>query len=176
MEYLGRALMRSFTATFSVEAPPRKVWRVLHPPPPPGAPLPRVIEYPAGSIEILNEGDEAGQGLVRTCVFDVPRYLLSGGKARSWETVTEARVNELSRYVSISKPLWSRAEGYHRLEEQPDGTTHLTFHETYHAFNPVLRSLLERRVHNKISTDNMATYEHALSFAGPTTRLSWSVT
>ena len=81
--------MRSFTATFSVEAPPRKVWRVLHPPPPPGAPLPRFIEYPAGSIEILNEGDEAGQGLVRTCVFDVPRYLLSGGKARSWETVTE---------------------------------------------------------------------------------------
>jgi hypothetical protein len=176
MEYLGRALMRSFTATFSVEAPPRKVWRVLHPPPPPGAPLPRVIEYPAGSIEILTEGDEAGQGLVRTCVFDVPRYLLSGGKARSWETVTEARVNELSRYVSISKPLWSRAEGYHQLEEQPDGTTHLTFHETYHTYNPVLRSLLERRVHNKISSDNMATYEHALSFAGTTTRLSWSVT
>ena len=42
------------------------------------------ITYPAGSIEILYDGDEAGQGLVRTCVFDVPRYLLSGGKARSW--------------------------------------------------------------------------------------------
>ena len=71
--------MRSFTATFAVDAPVRKVWRVLHPPPPPGATLPRIIEYPKGSIEILNEGDEAGQGLVRTCVFDVPRYLLSGG-------------------------------------------------------------------------------------------------
>ncbi len=176
MEYLGRALMRSFTATFAVEAPPRKVWRVLHPPPPPGASLPRIIEYPAGSIEILNEGDEAGQGLVRTCVFDVPRYLLSGGKARSWETITEARINELSRYVAIAKPLWSRAEGYHQLEEQPDGTTHLTFHETYHAYNPVVRFLFERRVHDKISTDNMATYEHALSFAGKTTRLSWSTT
>jgi hypothetical protein len=172
MEHLGRALMRSFTATFAVEAPARRVWRVLHPPPPPGASLPRIIEYPAGSIEILNEGDEAGQGLVRTCVFDVPRYLLSGGMARSWETVTEARINELSRYVAIAKPLWSRAEGSHQLEEQPDGTTHLTFHETYHAYNPVVRFLFERHVHRKISTDNLSTYEHALSFAGPTKRLS----
>ena len=168
--------MRSFTATFAVDAPPRKVWRVLHPPPPPGSSLPRIIEYPAGRIEILNEGDDAGQGLVRTCVFDVPRYLLSGGKARSWEAVTEARVNELSRYVAISKPLWSRADGYHRLEEQPDGTTHLTFHEDYHAYGPVARLLFERPVHRKISTDNLSTYEHALSFAGPTTRLSWSTT
>jgi len=163
--------MRSFTATFEVDAPVRKVWRVLHPPPPPDATLPRIIKYPAGRIEILTEGDEAGQGLVRTCVFDVPRYLLSGGKARSWETVTEARINELSRYVAISKPLWSRAEGYHRLEERPDGTTLLTFHETYHAYNPISRVLFERRVHQKISADNMATYAHALSFAGATKRL-----
>jgi hypothetical protein len=163
--------MRSFTATFAVDAPVRKVWRVLHPPPPPDAMLPRIIEYPAGRIEILTEGDEAGQGLVRTCVFDVPRYLLSGGKARSWETVTEARINELSRYVAISKPLWSRAEGYHRLEERPDGTTLLTFHETYHAYSPIARVLFERRVHEKISADNMATYKHALSFAGATKRL-----
>jgi hypothetical protein len=123
-------------------------------------------------MEILYDGDEAGQGLVRTCVFDVPRYLLSGGKARSWEVVTEARINELSRYVAIGKPLWSRAEGYHRLDEQPDGTTVLTFHETYHAFNPVLRALLERRVHAKISADNLSTYEHALGFAGTTRRIS----
>lgn len=174
MEHLGRSLMTSFTATFAVDAPPRNVWRVLHPPLPPGATLPRVIEYPAGRIEILNEGDEAGQGLVRACVFDVPRYLLSGGKARSWETVTEARINELSRYVAIAKPLWSRAEGYHRLDEQPDGTTLLTFHEEYHAYNPVVRSPLERRVHHKISTDNMSTYEHALSFAGTTRLVSWT--
>jgi hypothetical protein len=164
--------MQSYTVTFSVDAPPRKVWRILHPPPPADAPRPRVIEYPAGSMEILNEGNEAGEGLVRTCVFDVPRYLLSGGKARSWETVTEAEINKLSRYVSISKPLWSRAEGYHRLDEQPDGTTHLTFHETYHAYNPVLRVLLERRVHDKISRDNLATYQFALGYAGTTRRLT----
>lgn len=164
--------MIASTATFAVEAPPRRVWRVLHPPVPADAPSPRIIEYPAGHIEVLSEGDDAGQGLVRTCVFDVPRYLLSGGKARSWEVVTEARVNEISRYVSISKPLWSRAEGYHALQEQPDGTTLLTFHETYHAFNPVLRALLERRVHAKITADNLSTYQHALGFAGTTRRVS----
>lgn len=163
--------MQSYTVRFSVEAPARKVWRVLHPPAPKDAPRPRMITYPAGSMEILNEGDEAGEGLVRTCVFDVPRYLLSGGKARSWETVTEATINKLSRYVAISKPLWSRAEGYHELDEQPDGTTLLTFHETYHAYNPVLRALLERRVHAKISRDNLSTYEHALRYAGNTRRL-----
>jgi hypothetical protein len=164
--------MQSYTVTFAVAAPAHKVWRVLHPRGPKDAALPRIIEYPAGSMEILTEGDEAGQGLVRTCVFDVPRYLLSGGKARSWETVTEAKINKLSRYVSISKPLWSRAEGYHKLDEQPDGTTLLTFHETYHAFNPVLRALLERPVHAKISADNLSTYEHALSYAGPTRRVA----
>ena len=164
--------MRAYTVRFAVDAPARRVWRVLHPPTPRDATVPRIVEYPAGSMEILHEGDDAGRGLVRTCVFDVPRYLLSGGKARSWEVVTEARINELSRYVAISKPLWSRAEGYHRLDEQPDGTTVLTFHETYHAFNPVLRALLERRVHAKISADNLSTYEHALGFAGTTRRIS----
>jgi hypothetical protein len=164
--------VQSYTVTFSVDAPARRVWRVLHPPAPQDAPRPRIIEYPAGRIEILNEGDDAGEGLVRTCVFDVPRYLLSGGKARSWETITEARANELSRYVAISKPLWSRAEGYHELDEQADGSTLLTFHETYHAFNPVLRALFERHVHTMISRDNLSTYEHALGFAGKTRRLS----
>jgi nitroreductase len=171
VEHLGR-LMHSYTVTFAVHASPQKVWRVLHPPAPTGAAPPRIITYPAGSMEILTEGDEAGQGLVRTCVFDVPRYLLSGGKARSWETVTEAKMNKVSRYVSISKPLWSRAEGYHELDEQPDGTTLLIFHETYHAYNPLLRALLERRVHAKISADNLSTYEHALSYAGPTRRVA----
>jgi hypothetical protein len=164
--------MHSYTVRFAVAAPAHKVWRVLHPRVPEGATLPRVIEYPAGSIESLTEGDEAGQGLVRTCVFKVPRYLLSGGKARSWETVTEAKIDKMSRYVAISKPLWSRAEGYHELDEQPDGTTLLTFHESYHAYNPALRALLERRVHAMISADNLSTYEHALSYAGKARRLS----
>jgi hypothetical protein len=163
--------MHSYTVRFSIEAPPRKVWRVLHPPAPPNGPRPRVIEFPGGRIEILNEGDEAGEGLVRTCVFKVPKYLLSGGKGRSWETVVEAKLNKLSRYVAVGKPLWSRTEGYHELQEQPDGTTVLTFHEAYHTFNPVMRFLLERRVHASISRDNMAIYEYALSYAGKVRRL-----
>nr|WP_241666369.1 SRPBCC family protein [Mycobacterium marseillense] len=120
---------------------------------------------------ILNEGNEAGEGLVRTCVFEVPKYLLTRGRARSWETVTEAELNKLSRYVAVGAPLWSRAEGYHQLEEQPDGTTVLTFHETYRAYNPVLRFFLERPVYAKISRDNLATYEHALGHAGKVRRL-----
>jgi hypothetical protein len=163
--------MRSYTVRFHVDAPPEKVWRVLHPPAPPNSPRPRVLKWPTGSMEILHEGDEAGQGLVRTCVFAVPKYLFSGGKGRSFETVTEAKLNKLSRYVAIGKPLWSRAEGYHELEEQPDGTTVLTFHEDYHAYNPVLRFLLERPVHAKISQDNLETYAHALSYAGRVRRL-----
>src|SRR3954451_8350678 len=123
-------------------------------------------------MEILNEGDEAGEDVVRTCIFPVPKYLLSGGKGLSWETVTEAQIYKLSRYVAIGKPLWSRAEGYHQLDEQTDGTTVLTFHETYHAYNPVLRFLLEGPVHARISRDNLETYEHALSFAGTVTRLT----
>jgi hypothetical protein len=164
--------MRSFTVRFHVDAPPRKVWRVLHPRVPPNAPKPRVLEWPTGSMEILNEGDEAGEGLVRTCVFPVPKYLLSGGKARSWETVTEATIYNVSSYVAVGKPLWSRTEGYHELEEQPDGSTVLTFHETYHAFNPVLRLLLEGPVHSKISRDNVDIYEHALSYVGSVKRLA----
>ncbi|MBB3751561.1 hypothetical protein FHT44_004056 [Mycolicibacterium sp. BK634] len=148
------------------------MWRALHPRVPDGATVPRIFDYPAGSIEILYDGDDAGQGLVRTCVFPVPRYLLSGGKARSWEIVTEARIDEISRYVSISKPLWSRAEGFHRLAEQPDGSTLLTFHETYHVYNPALRALLERRVHAKISADNLFTYQQTLGRAGTTRRVS----
>lgn len=164
--------MHSFTARFSVDAPARKIWRVLHPPAAPDAPRPRLIEFPGGRIEIVTEGDEAGQGLVRTCVFKVPKYLMSGGKGRSFETVTQATLNKLSRYVAVGKPLWSRTEGYHKLEEQPDGTTVVTFHETYHAYNPVLRWLLERRVHERISRENLATYEYALSYAGTARRLS----
>jgi hypothetical protein len=164
--------MQNYTVRFHIDAPPSRVWRVMHPPVPPNSPRPRVLKWPTGSMEILNEGDEAGEGLVRTCVFAVPKYLLSGGKGRSWETVTEAKINKISRYVAVGKPLWSRAEGYHELDEQPDGTTVLTFHETYHAYNPVLRFLLERPVHAAISRDNLDTYEHALGFAGSVTRLT----
>jgi hypothetical protein len=58
------------------------------------------------------------------------------------------------KYDAVGKPLWSEAEGRTELEDLGDGRTRIHFAETYHAFNPVLRALLERRVHRFISKDN----------------------
>ncbi len=58
------------------------------------------------------------------------------------------------KYDAIGKPLWSVAEGRTRLEDLGGGRTRIHFSETYHAFNPVLRVLLEKRVHAFISRDN----------------------
>jgi hypothetical protein len=158
--------MREHAMELIVGAEVPAVWRTLYPRRPPGTELPWRIDYPGGTIEVVAEGDEAGQGLVRLCTFRVPRYLLSGGVARSFETIVEARVNELSRYSAVGKPLWSRAEGWHRLEEVGEGRTRLTFWESYHAFNPVLRRLFERRVHAFISAANTATFDRALRRLG----------
>jgi hypothetical protein len=54
----------------------------------------------------------------------------------------------------VGKPLWSRATGWHELTDLGEGRTLVTFGETYEAFNPILRRLLERRVHAFISRDN----------------------
>jgi len=84
--------MQRTEIVFEVDAHPRRVWRLLHPRPPADAGLPRVVDHPGGRITILAEGDEAQQGLVRTCEFPVPRYLLSGGRGQSWEVIVEARL------------------------------------------------------------------------------------
>jgi hypothetical protein len=105
-------------------------------------------------IEILHPGDDVGEGLVRHCTFRVPRYLLTGGVGHSWEWLTEVTPHESWKYDAVGKPLWSSAEGRTRLEDLGDGRTRIHFSEKYHAFNPVLRALLERRVHRYISRDN----------------------
>ncbi len=158
--------MQEHAMELVVDAEVPDVWRALHPRRPPGTELPWRIEYPGGIIEVLADGDEAGQGLARMCTFRVPRYLLSGGVARSFESIVEARVNEISRYAAVGKPLWSRAEGWHRLEEVGEGRTRLTFWESYHAFNPVLRWAFERRVHRFISAGNTVAFRKALGRAG----------
>jgi Polyketide cyclase / dehydrase and lipid transport len=155
--------VREHTFSFEVEATPEEVWRALHPrprPTPPGEH--RVIEHGDVRIEIINEGDDKGEGLVRTCTFPVPKFLLSGGVGRSWECVTEVRPNEFSRYEAVGKPLWSKASGWHRLEPIGDGRTRVEFGESYHAFNPVLRVLFERYVHHFISKDNDRTIRSAV--------------
>lgn len=163
--------MQRHEVSFVVDAPPHRVWRLFHPKVSAADAVPRTFEHPGGSVTILREGDEAGEGLVRTCTFPVPKWLLSGGVARSWEVVTEARKNEYARYEAVGKPLWSKAEGWHTLEPLDDGTrTRLTFVETYHAHSPVLRALFEARVHRFISKDNTRIYETILGYLGPVTR------
>jgi len=111
-------------------------------------------EHGEVSIEILHPGDETGEGLVRHCTFPVPRYLLSGGRAVSWEWLTEVHRPVSWRYDAVSKPLWSKAEGHTRLEDLGEGRTRVHFEESYHVFNPLLRVLLEERVHRAISKSN----------------------
>lgn len=164
--------MRRHEVSFTVAAPPHRVWRLLHPKTPPDAEVPRTIEHPGGTITILADGDAEGEGLVRTCTFGVPKYLLSGGVARSWELVTEVRPDEYAAYRAIGKPLWSEAGGSHTLEPIDGGeATKLTFVETYHAFNPLLRTLFEARVHRFISRHNTRIYETVLGYLGEVTRV-----
>jgi len=147
--------MQSHEFSFEIEASPEEVWRALHPRLPAAvAGEPFVIEHGDVRIEIVHPGDADGLGLVRHCTFRVPRYLMSGGIGRSWEVITESRPNEYSRYDAVGKPLWSKASGWHRLDDLGGGRTRVTFGETYEAFNAVARRLAERRVHRFISRDN----------------------
>ena len=156
--------------SFVVDAPPHRVWRLFHPKPVPGAEVPRTFEHPNGTITILREGNEDGEGLVRRASFPVPKWLLSRGVAESFECVVECRKNEYARYLAKGRPLDSDAEGWHTLEVVDDQTTRLTFVETYHARNPLLRRLFEAKVHRFISSDNTDTYATVLAHLGPVTR------
>jgi hypothetical protein len=131
-----------------VNAPPEELWEVFWYR---GADRPQAK---IGRIDILHPGDEVGEGLVRHCEFPVPKWLLSGGRGQSWEWLTEVKPYESWRYDAVGKPLWSRAEGHTRLEDLGDGRTRIHFQETYEAFNPVMRVLLERAVHRRLSRDN----------------------
>ena len=163
--------MQRHEVSFVVDAPPHRVWRLFHPKPAPDAIVPRTFEHPGGSITILREGDDDGEGLVRTCTFPVPKWLLSRGSARSFEVVTESRKNEFSRYEAVGRPLWSKAEGWHTLEPLDGGAaTRLTFVETYSAYNPVMRALFEARVHRFISRSNTEVFEKVLGHLGTVRR------
>src|SRR6266545_7131215 len=148
--------MQEHSFSIDVDASPREVWDVF---------WYRGNDRPKnkiGSIDILHPGDDVGNGLVRHCTFPVPRVLLSGGVGVSWEWLTEVKPYESWRYDAVGKPLWSRAEGFTRLEDLGDGRTRIHFRETYEAFNPILRALFERRVHDFISKDNDRTMKSAI--------------
>ena len=80
--------------------------------------------------------------------------LLSGGRGQSWEWLTDVTPKVSWKYNAVGKPLWSEAEGRTRLEDLGDGQTRVHFSESYRAFNPIMRVLLEKRVHDFISKDN----------------------
>ena len=140
--------MQDHRFSVEVEGTPEEVWKVFW------ANRRGKREHNGVTIEILHPGDETGEGLVRHCTFPVPKYLLSGGRGVSWEWLTEVRPYESWKYDAVGKPLWSQAEGWTRLEDLGNGRTRIHFRETYHAFNPVLRALLEKRVHRSLSRGN----------------------
>ena len=142
--------MQDHRYSFEMEATPDEIWAVFWSPKTRG----QVMEHGDVRIEILHPGDDTGEGLVRYCHFRVPRYLLSGGRGRSWEWLTEVKPGESWRYDGVGKPLYSRATGWTRLEDLGEGRTRIHFRETYHAFNPILRLLFEKRVHRFISRGN----------------------
>ena len=141
--------MQEHTFSIDVDASPREVWDVFWYR---GDDRPR---NKIGSIDILHPGDEVGNGLVRHCTFPVPRVLLTGGVGNSWEWLTEVKPYESWRYDAVGKPLWSRAEGFTRLEDLGGGRTRIHFTERYETFNPWMRRLgLERWIHKRLSRDN----------------------
>ncbi len=109
--------MQDHRFDFVVDGTPEEVWDVY---------LGRMragIETDTVKIEIYHPGDEEGNGLVRHCDFPVPKYLLSKGKAQSWEWITEAERPCRGGTTPIGKPLWSRASGWTRLEDLGEGRT-----------------------------------------------------
>jgi hypothetical protein len=142
--------------SFEVQAPRRDVWSVLHPrlrPDPSGAR--RVLESGSVRIEIVNHGDEHGEGLVRACTYRMPRWLLSDGVGRSWECVTEVQPEQFrSAYEAVARHPWAFASGWHRLDDLGEERTLVCFGETYEMASRALRPLLEGRLHGFITRDN----------------------
>ncbi len=142
--------MQRHEFSVELEASPADVWEVFWYRAP-DRPQPKDVST---RIEILHPGDDVGNGLVRHCWFPVPRWLLSGGVGQSWEWLTEVTPYESWRYDAVGKPLWSRATGWTKLTDLGNGRTRVSFTEEYEAFNPVMRALFERRVHQSLSRDN----------------------
>jgi hypothetical protein len=64
----------------------------------------------------------------------------------------------------VGKPLWSKATGWTRLEALDHNRTRIHVRETYHVFNPIMRFLLEKKVHRAISKDNRKHMQIAIEY------------
>lgn len=150
--------MVSYDSDWIVDAPRDEIWTVLHPQrtfdrATTTLANPRVIEHGETRVEVLSEGDENGQGLLRRCWFAIPWYI--PGTGRSWEIVSEVRVPEYQRYdVLFCTPPHAVANGWYRLEDLGDERTRFHFHEEYHMESRWLAPFVERRFHRYVSKDN----------------------
>ena len=107
------------------------------------------------TIDILHPGDAVGEGLVRHCTFRVPAL---PADRRQGPVLGVAHRGQAEGLVEVQRSRAARCsprpKGHTRLEDIGNGTTRVHFSESYHAFNPLLRALLEKRVHAFISKDN----------------------
>ena len=121
--------MQDHRYSFEIDAAPEELWRLFW-----GRKKGDITEHGDVRIEILHAGDATGEGLIRHCHFRVPRYLFSGGKAMSWEWLTEVNPCESWRYDAVGKPLWSKASGWTRFERLDDGRTRVHFRKSAPGF------------------------------------------
>ena len=155
--------MQKHQSSFVVEGSPAQVWNLWFGSiPAQRSSEPFVIERDSVQIEVLHPGDAVHDGLVRHCGYPVPRYLLSGGVAESWELVTEVVPNQSWRYQAITRPPFAVAEGRQWLEDLGDGRTRVHFCESYEITNGLLRPFLEGPVHRMISTNNDKVIERGI--------------
>lgn len=152
--------MQRFETSFVLEALPAEVWQLWFPARPPDLQPGemQIIERDDVRIEILHPGNEVHDGLVRHCCYPIPKYLLSGGVAQSWELVSDVVPNVSCRYRAITRPPFAFAEGSQSLEDLGNGRTRVHFRESYSISSPVVRRLLERRLHARISRENEAMF------------------
>jgi hypothetical protein len=155
--------MREHQSSFVVEGSPAQVWHLWFGSiPTERSAEPFVIEHDNVRIEIIHPGDHLHDGLVRHCYYPVPRYLLSGGVAESWELVSDVVVKESCRYRTITKPPFAVSEGRQWLEDLGDGRTRVHFWERYEITNRLLRPILEGPVFRMISINNDKVIEEGI--------------
>ena len=110
---------------------------------------PEVVEAPAVAVDPIVDGSRREMPVV--AILDVV-----AGEAQDEEVrVIVARCHlEPGDGVVDVDPREPRVD--HRVERDVlgRGRTRVHFTETYHVFNPLMRALLERRVHRFISSDN----------------------
>lgn len=146
--------MNVYDSSWIVDAPPRAIWEIFHPPATVDCSRttvdnPRVIAHGVLRVAIVAEGDAHGVGLVRVTRYRAPWYV--GGIGRSWEIISEVRDGEFERYdVLFCFPPRATVKGWYRLEDLGDGRTRLHVHEEFTMESRWLAPLLERRVHDFI--------------------------